>query len=351
MMSEVAELKSFLYKDKRPFMIVFSNDEEGVNKYLLGVYNTIQTNPDLLKCTKESIRDAAITSATLGVPLDARKYAYLVPYGNKAQFQLSYKGYIYIAKRDKDVDNVQSVIVYNDDTFSFDVGMNTIQHVPNLDSPGYGVDTNIKFVYAVVRFCQNTGRAMMFEVMTKKQIDTIKGNAKQSHIWNSHYGEMARKTVIKRLCKHAQLGDVARFDEIDNSIEGNKIVNVTPTGELLVDDSDTDTKNKILLAVEGCNTEEELRDVQKRYQDDVQELSLYNVKYCREVTSAMGKKEDELYIEKVISCFDACEEESSLDAVYNAHKERINRLKAKDRNGVIGHYADCKQSFIDRMAV
>lgn len=347
----IEKVKTFLYSDKRAFMMAFNNQEDAVNKYLLGICNALASNLDLLNCAPESIRDAAITSAVLGVPIDARQYAYLVPYNNKVQFQLSYKGYIYIAKRDTDVDNISSVIVYSQDEFSFDLGANTINHIPNLDSPSYGSSEDIKFVYAVVRFKQDTGRSLIFEVMTKRQIDTIKDAAKQKYIWNGHYGEMARKTVIKRLCKHAQLGDVALFDQIDSAIERNQIINVTPSGELKVNDDEFNIKEEMLKAINECNTQSDIIAYNTKYRDKIEELALYNVGYSKELGRAYNKKQNEIYVSNVQECLEGCETEESLDKVYAAHEKQINALKVAERNAILNIYSECKQGFIDNMAV
>jgi len=346
-MCNLVELKNFLYGDKRSFMLAFNNDENVVNKYILGVYNTVVNNQDLLKCSPESIRDAAITSAVLDVPIDARQYAWLIPYGTKAQFQLGYKGYVHVAKRDPDVDSVVSTIVYPDDEFSFDIGNNTIQHVPDLDSDTYGKEDGMKFVYAVVRFRKDTGRAPMFEVMTKKQVEAIREKAKQKYIWTPHYGEMSRKTVIKRLLKHAQLGDVAVYDQVDNAAYDDKIINVTPGMEIVVDDSFTSKKNEIIAAVEACTSSQELQDTQAKYQDDVQEISLYNTSASKEIMGVMGKSADSLYMEDVTEFLRACEDEESLDKVYQAHEKRINQLKAANRNATTQIYCELKQHFVD----
>mgnify|MGYP003634425594 CR=1 FL=1 len=61
--TQLTEVKNYLLKEKRPFITVFNKDENKTNKYLLGVCNTIANNLDLLNCTPESIRDAALTSA------------------------------------------------------------------------------------------------------------------------------------------------------------------------------------------------------------------------------------------------------------------------------------------------
>ena len=276
------------------------------------------------------------------MPIDARHYAYLVPYGKKAQFQPSYKGYVHIAKRDPDVDNIQSVIVYTDDVFSFDIGDNKIKHVPDLDSDNYANDESIKFIYAKVRFKSGSGRASMFEVMTKKQVDKIKDSAKQKFIWNTHYGEMARKTVIKRLCKHAQLGDIAVFDEVDNANEQNKIINVTPEGELLVDDADHKFKTEYITKLEACKSFDEFEALQLANQDKMQELMLWNVQASKDISKVERPISERLYIDKLEDSFDGCEDAETLDVVYANHERRIESMRIADKKHIQAYFASCK---------
>lgn len=348
-------IKSTLLDARSSFATAYSGDKEAANKYALGVYNTVILNDKLMECDAASIRDAAITSAVLGVPIDARQYAYLIPYGKQVQFQMSYKGYIYVAKRDSDVDNIISNIVYEDDTFSVDLGANTLSHIPKLDSPTYGKTESIKYVYSLVRFRSNTGRAMMFEVLTKKQVDDIRAISKaggdkdkwgKPTIWALHYGEMARKTAIKRLCKHAQLGDVARIDEIDNGIERGQIINVTPEGELKVDDELRNERDRMLILIDKTETQEQLDEFYLINSKTIEELAANNM--TSEITKKTKNKKEALYMEKVIDLLDACEEVDGLEKVYKNHEERINQLRAAVRNDITEHYCELKQAFTSR---
>ncbi len=350
-------VKSTLLDARAQFAVAFNNDKDVANKYILGVYNTVILNDKLMQCTPESIRDAAITSAVLGVAIDARQYAYLIPYNGKAQFQMSYKGYVHVAKRDSDVDNIWSNIVYEGDTFSVDLGANTISHIPNLENPFYGSKDHIKYIYAMVRFRTNTGRAQMFEVMTKAQIDEIRANSKaggevdkwgKPTIWAGNYGEMGRKTAIKRLCKHAQLGDTAQFDEIDNGFEQGKIINVTPTGELKVDDSTRENKEKMMALIMACNNQEELN---KLFIDNSEVMESLAADYATvEISKLAKEKKETFYADTVMELLSACEEISGLEKVYNNHLERLNQLKAAVRNEVTEHYCGLKQTLMDMAA-
>lgn len=347
-------IKSTLLDGRKSFSLALGGAQEIADKYILGVYNTVILNDKLMQCDAASIRDAAITSAVLGVAIDARQYAYLIPYNGKAQFQMSYKGYVYIAKRDIDVDNIWSNVVYEDDAFSIDLGNNTLSHIPNLESPKYGLEAHIKYFYALVRFKSNTGRSQMFEVMTKKQVDEIRAKSKAGGekdkwgnltIWAGHYLEMGRKTTIKRLCKHAQLGDTARLDEIDNGFEQGKIINVTPQGELKVDDSIREDKEKIIALINACNNQE---DLDKVYNDNsILIESMIGNNASTEITKLSKEKREEFYADMVTESLDCCEDVDSLDKVYNNHLPRINQLKAAIRNEVTEHYCGLKQALMD----
>ena len=355
-------IKKDLYASKKTFDVALNaNNNEGlVNNYILGICNTLATNTSLLQCTPQSIKDAAITSATLGVPIDARKLAYLIPYKGQAQFQLSYKGYVYMAKRDVEVDNIISQIVYEEDDFSVDLGENRISHIPNLNSKSYGKDFAIKFVYAIVRFRRDTGRDNQFEVMSKEQIDDIRASSQNGGqkdkwgnptIWEKYYSEMARKTVIKRLCKHAQLGDIAQADEIDNAVEQGKIINVTPDGIVESVDLLEPDKDKILNAIQECNSQEQLDKVCSDNSEKLDEIAAYNFAFNREIGAAIKKKKNTLYVDKVMEAMENCEDEQSLDAVYNNHEQKIKFLKAALRDEVIEYYTELKGKFLDDKVV
>ncbi|WP_144498715.1 recombinase RecT [Bacillus pumilus] len=64
---------------------------------ILGLYNSEKM---LQKAEPMSVISSAMVAATLDLPVDKNLgYAWIVPYGGKAQFQLGYKGYIQLALR------------------------------------------------------------------------------------------------------------------------------------------------------------------------------------------------------------------------------------------------------------
>jgi phage RecT family recombinase len=312
----------------------------------------------LLKCTPESLRDAVTTSAVLGVPIDGRQLAWLVPYKDKAQFMLSYKGYVHIAKRDPDVDNVQSNIVYKDDVFEYDAFNNTVKHIPDLKSSHYGKNESIEYIYARITYKASAGRSTIIEVMTKEEVDKIRAGSSAGGetdrynnptIWAKHYGEMARKTVIRRLLKHVQVGDLQYFDAMDNAQYNGQVVNVTPeTNDLVVIESgDEKKKIEILEELETCTSTKDISNLQDKYRDAIEEIICYNVKISKELGKAIGDKHDKFYYQEVLSSLEACETSESLQSVYKNHERGIAGLKAQPRKDIERKFGEYMTQLMD----
>jgi len=162
--------------------------------------------PKLAQCSVESVLDAAMTLAELGLSPGFSGEAYLIPYNNKdgmfCQLIVGYKGYIKIAARSGI--SIDCHLVYRGDTFELEYGSEPkLIHKPNLDGdPG---DADIIGAYTVATGGMLTGPKIEF--MTRKQILGIKAKSKASGSgpWVDHFAEMCRKTVIRRAFKFLPL--------------------------------------------------------------------------------------------------------------------------------------------------
>jgi len=186
-------------------------------------------NPKLLECTPISVVSSLMTSAQLGLePVGPLGQAYLVPYWNgqarvnEAQLQIGYRGLIELARRSGAISSLEAHVVYEKDAFELVYGLaSDIVHKPYLDGdPG-----QLRAVYAVARFKDGS---VQFEVMTRAQVETIKarsqGGKNDKGPWATDYDEMARKTVVKRLCKYLPLSvEMADAIQIDNAAEEGQI--------------------------------------------------------------------------------------------------------------------------------
>lgn len=205
------------------------------------VTTALTTTPKLHQCTPESFIGAMLQAAQLGLePNTPLGQAYLIPYGSVCQFQVGYKGLINLAQRSGEIKNIEAHVVYENDEFKFEYGLNSnLKHIPAMTNRGEPV-----WVYAIYRLVNG---GYCFEVMSydeclnhgKKYSKTYKNGP-----WQTAPEEMAKKTMIKKVLKYAPLkSDFVSADE--QSFEFNPDtsefaqVNVFEDDENVIVDSET----------------------------------------------------------------------------------------------------------------
>ena len=187
------------------------------------VLSALSTNPKLGECTPASFLGSMMSAAQLGVePNTPLGQAYILPYDNRgvteAQFQLGYKGLIDLAYRSGEVEVVQAHIVYENDEFVCEYGLDPkLSHKPAASDRGEPVK-----VYAV--FKTKSG-GYGFEVMSMEDVRAHASKYSKAYgssfsPWKSNFEEMAKKTVLKKVLKYAPLkSDFVRAVVQDNTIK------------------------------------------------------------------------------------------------------------------------------------
>ena len=155
--------------------------------------------PALAQCDMASVYQAVQQAAELGLePGGALGQCYLLPYGRTCQLIVSYKGLIELARRSGEIESIEARVVHENDDYSVEFGLHSdIRHRPCLDdNPG-----PLVLVYAVARL---KGGMVQFEVMTRAEVNAIRRRSRSGNSgpWVTDYDEMARKTVVRRLCKY-----------------------------------------------------------------------------------------------------------------------------------------------------
>lgn len=185
--------------------------------------SAISTNRKLAECTPASFLGAMMSAAQLGLePNTPLGQAYLIPYKNRGvdevQFQIGYKGLIDLAYRSGEVELVQAHIVYENDEFVCEYGLEPrLVHKPADKDRGKAVK-----VYAM--FKTKSG-GYGFDVMSMDDVCRHAEKYSQAYKsgfspWKSNFEEMAKKTVLKRVLKYAPLkSDFVRAVVQDESIK------------------------------------------------------------------------------------------------------------------------------------
>lgn len=167
------------------------------------IADQFELNQRLYDCEERFIRLAITRAIRLGLDLSpAADEAYLAPRKTRVALVPGYRGLLKLAYRNPRVAAIESHCVYQDDSFTLDLGANPpIKHIIN---PQRGPESQPIGAYAVL-WWKDFSRPMV-EWMTKAEIDANaeRGGTtnKDTSAWTTDWPQMARKTVIKRLLKY-----------------------------------------------------------------------------------------------------------------------------------------------------
>ena len=156
-------------------------------------------NTDYSKCDPNSLVRTLMKGAFLNLDFFNGE-CYAIAYGGKVQFQTDYKGEVKVCKRfaSNPIKDIYAKVVREGDMFE-EVITNGEQSVNFKPIPFN--DGEIIGAFAV---CLYKDGSMIYDTMSKEQIEqTRKNYSKQStgQAWTKSYGEMCKKTVLRRLCK------------------------------------------------------------------------------------------------------------------------------------------------------
>jgi recombination protein RecT len=161
-------------------------------------------NPALLNCTRESLMQATLQSASLGLmPDGVMGQAYLLPYGDKATFQIGYQGLIELAYRTDRIAGIIADVVHEKDKFEFhrEVEKDVFQHRPyeGDDDPGA-----VTHAYCIIRRKDGTASVTVLPKSKIEKEHRAHSRAKNAGPWVGHWSAMARKTAILVALKYEQ---------------------------------------------------------------------------------------------------------------------------------------------------
>lgn len=172
-------------------------------------------NPKILQCTMASVMETINRAAELGLDLSGTLgEAYPVPFTNSVkdaqgnwskvvqlQLIIGYRGFEKLAWQSGEVQMIDAEVVCERDHFIFRKGFEPrLEWEPRMDGDrGEPVGA-----YALV-ITKLGGRMARF--MPTSDIERIRQGAqsKDSPAWKNHWGEMARKTALRRVLKDAPL--------------------------------------------------------------------------------------------------------------------------------------------------
>jgi len=234
------DLKNFL---ENPAIVDKMHKVLGNNpqSFITTVLQIVSSNDLLSNATPASVYGAALTAATMKLPINPNLgFAYIVPYNNRkagkqeAQFQIGWKGFVQLAQRSGEFESVNTTEIYENQFEGFDyiTGDIKIKHeAPKGRVVGFLAYFSLKNGFKKTLY-------MSLEDVKKHATKYSQSYKKGFGVWadgDDGFNSMAKKTVLKLLLgrfaplsiemqtaiqsDQAVVEDVNEFDYIDNDHE------------------------------------------------------------------------------------------------------------------------------------
>lgn len=185
-----------------------------------------------------SAQNAIINVAAIGITLNpAAKLAYLVPRDGGVHLDISYMGLLHLAMSTGSIKWGQCKLVMSGDTYE----SNGLDSAPTHKYNAFGDRGDVVGAYCTVKTADGD---YLTEEMTLAEIDAIKFRSKgwqsgKNTPWKTDWGEMARKTVVKRASKYWP-----KVDRLDAAIhhlntDGGEGIQQEPKQEVVINPQET----------------------------------------------------------------------------------------------------------------
>ena len=206
--------------------------------YCRVVLNAMVATPAIAECEDESLKQALLAAMNAGLVPDGKEAA-IVPFKGRAQLIIMIEGRLKLAQQATKGLVVRSVAVYAGDEWDYAEGLSPrLDHVPNPGASNAPAD--LVAVYATAQLPGAT--APQYDVMSRATVDRYRAYsaAPTRGPWASHFEEMAKNAVLKRLLKrlpkssHApvEAPELERVDTLEDATAlGDASVDTT-TGEI-----------------------------------------------------------------------------------------------------------------------
>lgn len=238
-------------------------NNERAQQFYAQVSIMAQNQPDLAKVDPTSLLSAVMACVHLDLmPNTPEQYAFVIPYGKQAQFQIGYKGLLELAYRTANISSINAELVFEGDEFRVELGtQRELIHRPsfNVDRTNYNKVTHA-YATAVLK-----DGSTVFEVLSREELNKVQATVKSSSSdtpWKKWPEAMAKKTAVKRLTKllpgSAEDNRLKYAVELDSRAEAGKLRFIN--GEV-VEEANPSVPDHVRVQIEEASTKEELKAI------------------------------------------------------------------------------------------
>ncbi|WP_312321317.1 recombinase RecT [Stenotrophomonas sp.] len=208
-MNQIVTIDESVYGTKDAFVSVLADRSINFDREAEFALQTLYGNDYAMKIAmqnRQSVINAVVNIAAIGISLNpAKKQAYLVPRDGKICLDISYMGLLDLAIDSGSIRWGQAELVYESDHFE----LNRIDQQPTHKRNPFDKDRgDVVGVYVVIKTADGD---YLTDAMSTDEINAIRDRSsawkaylskKTSCPWLTDWGEMAKKTVVKRAYKY-----------------------------------------------------------------------------------------------------------------------------------------------------
>lgn len=202
--------------------------KERTGQFITSLVSMSNLTPGLSKCEPNSLMQCGLKAASLNLPLDNNLgFAYAIPYGNKASFQMGWKGFVQLAQRTGQYKTINVITVKEGelkkwDSFNGELEIEIIEDVKREKLPAIGYAAVFRLINGFEKRVYWTKAEVLAHA---KRFSKTFGNGP----WQTDFDKMAMKTVLKDLISKygpmsVELQEAIKFDQavIKEDADGNQ---------------------------------------------------------------------------------------------------------------------------------
>lgn len=252
-MAEQNQLAKFIRNDTVQQRINSLLDKRA-SQFTTSLITIANTNNKIAQCEPSTVLNAALTAASMDLPLNPNLgFAYIVPYGNEAQFQMGWKGYVQLAQRSGRYKTISTTPVYEGQLVSNDPLRGIVF---DWTKPSDGAPVGYVAYFELLNGFEKT---LYMSAEEMKKHATRYSKSFNNGPWKTDYDKMAMKTVLKLLIN--RFGPMST--EIEQAIVNDQAV-ITDDGRKYVDHDELDGEKadeETMDDIVAANTEQPAIDV------------------------------------------------------------------------------------------
>jgi recombination protein RecT len=208
-MNEIVTIDQSIYGTRDSFVSVLTDRSINFDREAEFALQSLYGNKFAMEVAmknRSSVIAAVVNIAAIGISLNpAKKQAYLVPRDGKICLDISYMGLMDLAIDSGSIRWGQAELVYETDTFA----LNGVDQQPTHQRNPFAKDRGeVVGVYVVIKTADGD---YLTDAMSVEEINAIRDRSsawkayitkQKSCPWLTDWGEMAKKTVVKRAYKY-----------------------------------------------------------------------------------------------------------------------------------------------------